>query len=205
VIPFVALCVAATSALLVFERREERVGIWIAKPLAASAYIGAALAAGALETPYGRTVLAALALSWLGDVLLIPRGSPSSFRAGLVSFLLGHVVFTAAFVLRGVDLAVCATAGVVAAIVALAILRWLHPFLPRNLARAVQTYVAVISLMVVAAAGTGRAAILVGALMFWASDLAVARERFVASSFWNRAWGLPLYFGGQLVLASTVA
>jgi hypothetical protein len=40
--------------------------------------------------------------------------------------------------------------------------------------------------------------------MFYLSDLAVARERFVSSTFWNRAWGVPLYFGAQLVLASTV-
>jgi hypothetical protein len=41
--------------------------------------------------------------------------------------------------------------------------------------------------------------------MFYASDLSVARDRFVVFRFSNRAWGLPLYFGAQLILASTVA
>jgi hypothetical protein len=41
--------------------------------------------------------------------------------------------------------------------------------------------------------------------MFYVSDLAVARQRFVAQSWTNKLWGLPLYFGAQLVLAATVA
>ena len=52
---------------------------------------------------------------------------------------------------------------------------------------------------------TGDGLILVGAVAFFVSDLAVARERFVRSSFLNRAWGLPLYYGGVILLAATVA
>jgi hypothetical protein len=68
----------------------------------------------------------------------------------------------------------------------------------------------VISVMVVAALATfgahGNGAIVVGALAFYASDLSVARDRFVVHEFVNRLWGLPLYFGAQLVLAySTMA
>jgi len=33
----------------------------------------------------------------------------------------------------------------------------------------------------------------------------VARQRFVAKSFSNKLWGLPLYFGAQLLLAASVA
>ena len=72
----------------------------------------------------------------------------------------------------------------------------------------VLAYVAVISSMVLLAAGTvgadARPAILIGAVAFYVSDLAVARHRFVAKTFWNKTWGLPLYYGAQLVLASTV-
>ncbi|MCP4006145.1 MAG: lysoplasmalogenase, partial [bacterium] len=56
-----------------------------------------------------------------------------------------------------------------------------------------------------AVANVGRPMILLGALMFYVSDLAVARDRFVATGFDNRIWGLPLYYCGQLVLASTIA
>jgi uncharacterized membrane protein YhhN len=72
----------------------------------------------------------------------------------------------------------------------------------------VVAYVVVISLMLVmatgAAAATGRGAIALGATCFYLSDLHVARHRFVSASFWNKSWGLPLYYAAQLILASTV-
>ena len=42
---------------------------------------------------------------------------------------------------------------------------------------------------------------LTGAVLFFVSDLAVARDRFIARTFANKAWGLPLYFSGQLLIA----
>ena len=41
----------------------------------------------------------------------------------------------------------------------------------------------------------------VGAGLFIVSDVAVARQTFVQPGFVNRLWGLPLYYGGQLLLA----
>ncbi|NNF09333.1 MAG: lysoplasmalogenase, partial [Acidimicrobiia bacterium] len=40
-----------------------------------------------------------------------------------------------------------------------------------------------------------------GASLFIASDIAVARNTFVAPGYANKLWGLPLYYGGQLLLA----
>ena len=37
--------------------------------------------------------------------------------------------------------------------------------------------------------------------LFFVSDLSVARNRFVAREFSNLVWGLPAYFGGQLLIA----
>ena len=54
------------------------------------------------------------------------------------------------------------------------------------------------------AAARGEVAVAAGALMFAVSDVSVARDRFVAPGFANAAWGLPLYYAAQLVLASTV-
>ena len=72
----------------------------------------------------------------------------------------------------------------------------------------VLAYVVVISLMLVAALGSvsqpREVQIALGALAFYGSDLAVARDRFVAPGFANKAWGLPLYYGAQLLLASSV-
>ena len=207
--PYVALTLLAVAALLVCEHRGFRPGVWIAKPLAASGFVGAALAAGALGTLYGRWVLGALVLSWLGDVLLIPRGTARFFRAGALSFLLGHLVFVVAFAVLGIDAIVAGVALATVLFLGLPLVRWLRPHVPPAMRGTVYAYGVVISAMVVCSAGaaieSGRGAILLGAAMFYVSDLAVARNRFVAPAVSNKFWGLPLYFGGQLVLASTVA
>jgi uncharacterized membrane protein YhhN len=208
-LPFVLVTLAAGAALLVSEWRGLRAGVWIAKPLASTGFIGAALAAGALGSSYGRFVLAALALSWLGDVLLIPKKVKAAFLAGLIAFLLGHVAFAAAFIVRGVSMEALVVAAAALAVPLVAALRWLDPHVEGAMRMPVRAYVAVISLMVMCAAGTvwaaGNPVILLGALAFYVSDLAVARERFVAHTFTNKLWGLPLYYGAQLLLAWTVS
>ena len=172
-------------------------------------FIGSALAAAALDSSYGRWILAALVLSWFGDVFLIPRRAPRAFQAGILSFLLGHVAFTAAFVIRGLDLRIALLAALLALVASLLAARWLRPHVPAQMRIPVHAYLIVLSLMLVCAAAasgsSGDARILLGALMFYASDLSVARDRFVVSQFTNRAWGLPLYFAAQLVLATSVA
>ncbi len=204
----VVICLAALAGLLVSERRNSRRGVWIFKPLASTAFIATALAAGALESDYGRWILLALVLSWFGDIFLIPRERPAIFQAGILSFLLGHVGFAAAFVQHGLDPMWLGIALVATAAAALPTLRWLLPHVPDDMRLAVRAYIAVITAMVVCAAGAvghaGQSTILLGALMFYVSDLSVARDRFVTKAFSNRVWGLPLYYGGQLVLASTV-
>jgi uncharacterized membrane protein YhhN len=208
VLALVAATVVAMIGLLFSEYRGLRSGVWVAKPLASTGFIAVALAAGALETPYGLTVLAALMLCWVGDVFLIPKGASGFFLVGLAGFLLGHVGFVVAFTLRGPDPLWMAAAALLVFLPALVVLRWLHPNLSGKMRIAVVAYVVVISLMVVTAAGatasTGRGAIALGATCFYLSDLHVARDRFVSRSFWNKSWGLPLYYAAQLLLASTV-
>ena len=72
----------------------------------------------------------------------------------------------------------------------------------------VQAYVLVISGMVALSFGTAwrdpGTGIVAGAVAFFLSDIAVARETFVTPSTWNRALGLPLYFGAQMLLAVSV-
>jgi uncharacterized membrane protein YhhN len=200
---------AAVAVLLLSELRNFRPGVFVAKPAASTGFLLVALASGAADSSYGRWVLAALAFSWLGDVLLIPKGARATFLAGLVAFLLGHLLFAVAFVGLGLDGAWLAAAALFA-LVALAIaLRWLMPHVEGGMVWPVRAYVAVISVMVVGAAGatghTGVHLVLAGALLFYVSDLAVARERFVAKAFTNKLWGLPTYYGGQVLLALSVA
>lgn len=202
------LCAAAVGGLLVAERRRSARGKWLTKPVASLAFVGVALVAGGVETSYGRMVVAALALSVAGDLLLIPGGR-RTFLLGLGSFLLGHVAYAAAFLERGVAAAPAAVAAALLAAVAAVVARWLLPHVDPRMRPPVVAYIVVITAMVALAAGSsigaGGAEIFVGAGAFYLSDLAVARDRFVAPGFANRAWGLPLYYGAQLVLAWSAA
>jgi uncharacterized membrane protein YhhN len=202
-----ALCALAVGALLASERSDSRPGIWLAKPAAAACFLWAALAWGALDSPYGRWILGGLALSACGDVLLIPRSS-GAFRAGIAAFLLGHVAYAVAFASSPWEPPVLALAASGVALAAWRIQRWLLPHVPGDFRLPVIAYLAVISTMValavaVSAAG-GPLLVAIGAIAFAASDISVARHRFVAEDFANSAWGLPLYFASQLALASTV-
>ena len=154
--------------------------------------------------------LAALALSFAGDVLLVPKGHKGVFLAGLVAFLLAHVMFIPAFVVRGVNGPVIIVTAIVLALPAMMVLRWLRSHVKGSMFGAIVVYVVVICAMLATASGAVAAglhhnggvtpALLVGALAFWCSDMFVARQRFVAPGFSNRLFGVPLYFFAQLGL-----
>jgi len=205
----IVLCAVAVAGLLVAEYRESRRGLWLAKPVASAAFIWLGLASGAPGSGYGGWVLVALLLCWLGDVLLIPRDRPRVFKAGVFAFLLGHVAYSAAFLTRPLDPYGLAAGAVIVGVVILTVLRWLGKSLPPDMVGPVRTYMLVIGVMSALACGVTAAggpwAVAVGALAFMASDISVARDRFVRHQFINRAWGLPLYYAAQLLLAKTSA
>jgi uncharacterized membrane protein YhhN len=205
----VIVCAVAVGGLLLAEARDSRPGVWLTKPLASIAFLWTALAGGALHTLYGRWIFCGLVLCLAGDVLLIPTQRSAVFRAGVISFLLGHVGYSIAFMTRPLN-----AWGVVASAALLAVMmyfvwRWLAGNLPVDMTGSVRAYLAVISVMSALACGVtfagGPAAVAIGALAFTASDVSVARDRFVRPGFLNRAWGLPLYYAAQVLLALTPA
>ena len=200
----VLACAVAVALLLVAERRGSQRGIWIWKPLAAASFIAAAWLWGATDSTYGRWIGLGLALSACGDVLLIPR-SDASFRLGIVAFLCAHLAYAAAFLSLPQSPTVLALAALASALLIWRVNRWLAPHLERGFLWPVRCYFAAIGAMGALALGAvGAGAPLsagLGALGFMASDLSVARERFVAKGFENAAGGLPLYFASQLLLA----
>ncbi len=203
----VAITAAALVALLVAEHREADWGRLV-KVLASTGFIGVALSSGAADSAYGRLILLALTLSWFGDLFLTYR-TPTAFLAGLVLFLVAHLGYVAAFVIRGVAWPAVATTAVIVAIMALTVWRWLRLHLDERMRGPVVAYIVVISAMVTVAAGSvthePSAAVGIGAVAFYVSDLAVARNRFVSEGFVNRAWGLPLYYLAQVSLALSTA
>ena len=201
-----AALAAALAALLLAEAMASRPGIWAAKPVASTLFVAIAWVAGAPESPFGQLILLGLALSWLGDVLLIPKHQ-LCFVAGLGSFLLAHLAYAAAFLLQTVALAPLVVGAIGMLGVAGSVLRWLWPHLQAPMRLPVVAYVLAISVMVILASSTVAsigAVLLTGAILFAASDIFVARERFVTSSVANRFIGLPLYYGAQLVFALSV-
>ena len=201
-------CAVAVGALLVCERRGFTPGVWVAKLGASTLFLAAALRWGALDSGYGQLVLAALAFCWLGDALLVPRDSARMFRAGIGSFALGHVAYAAAFLGQSTVPAALALGGVALALGAWTIHAWLRPHLPTDFVLPVTAYLGVIAARVVAAIGNaaarGEVAGAAGALMVAVSDGSVARDRFVAPGFANAAWGLPLYYAAQLLIAWSI-
>ncbi|HET6331614.1 MAG TPA: lysoplasmalogenase [Polyangiales bacterium] len=199
-----AVTLAAVALLLLAERRQWRTGIWIAKPLASLGFVAVAWLDRA-PTSSHLVLMIGFALCALGDVLLIPTGNSKWFLLGIGSFALGHLAFAVGFFAHGIALVPSAVALAIMAGVVAATLRWLRPHLPADMRVPVRVYMLVIALMVASAIGASAASadlrLAIGAVAFAASDLSVARERFVHASFANLLWGLPLYYVAQLALA----
>jgi uncharacterized membrane protein YhhN len=91
-----AVCVALVGA------RTRRRALYVAgKAVASLGFLATALASGATSSAWGPVALVALALATVGDVLLALPGS-RTLLAGLAAFAVAHLVFSAAFVARGV-------------------------------------------------------------------------------------------------------
>ncbi|MEQ8718124.1 MAG: lysoplasmalogenase [Acidimicrobiales bacterium] len=154
------------------------------------------------DTTRAALIALGLALGAVGDLALMGRGE-GWFLAGLGAFLAGHVAYAVAF---GYDqgAAPARVAGAsVAVVLAVVVGRWLRPRLHGPFRVAVPVYIVVICVMVALAIGASSShpAAAVGAALFAASDLFVARERFVEPARWNPAVGLPLYYAGQVLIA----
>jgi len=199
------------ALLLFFEKRQHRRALLSAKTLLSCMFIFAALIQPHLQPGYVYPLLAGLIFCLGGDVFLA-FAQQRMFQLGLISFLLGHVLYIMAFfnVSRTSEwtwfgVVTCGVAGAI-------VYRWLYPHLG-NMKISVLIYVVVISAMVVGAVSlaamnsfstTGRILVGGGSVCFYISDIFVARDRFLSSRFHNRLLGLPLYYAGQFMLAFSV-
>ena len=201
---FVVLTAMAATALVWFLRMDWAQPAAAVKFLASCGFLATAVSAGALRHGFGRIVFAGLLLSMSGDMFLIGQ-TQHHFLFGLTSFLLAHIAYVTAFVLFGQERKWTLLAAAPVVLVAVLVLTWLNPHVSPELAMPVRLYTAVISLMVITAIGARGAGasrlIVVGALMFFLSDLSVAMMRIVETGFPTFVWGLPLYYAGQLCFA----
>ena len=213
-------CALACAVLVVAEWRGLAHLRIAAKLVASAAFVAAGALAfelgrhgetGADHGQLGHAIVTGLVLGAIGDACLLARGK-RWFLAGLVAFLLGHLAYVAGIAMVEPAERWWADAGWLAAVPAGAGLAVLWPRLG-SLRLPVIAYVATISVMVIAAVAAARGAALpdpargrlvAGASAFFVSDLAVARDRFVAPRFANKLWGLPAYYAGQILLAWSI-
>lgn len=202
------LCLAFAVAAAVSERLGWGQGRALFKVIASTAFVILGLQCGAADSFYGRLLLIGLGLCWLGDVFLLSF-QKTYFLLGTVSFLFAHFAFIAAFASRPLSWSAFWIGLAFLGAFGTAILVWLRHRLAGIFKIAIPAYIAAIitmsSLAVAESAAAGSIVTAAGAIAFTASDVSVARDRFVARNVANYGWGLPLYFLAMILLAMSAA
>ena len=197
--------------LLLAEKKESIAGKLATKPLLSALFVATAWYAPWPAPGLARWVMAGLILSWIGDVCLIFYARPL-FMAGLLSFLSGHICYAVGFLGHGTLPPLTVVGVALMAAVSVKIFFWLRPHLG-PMAGPVIAYITVITAMVAGALSLfstapypagARWLVLSGALLFYASDILVARDRFVVKEFPNHLYGLPLYYAAQFFFAFAI-
>ncbi len=199
------------AGLLFFEKNEKLQGKLPTKTILSCLFILAAVLQPHPLPHYYYPLLVGLIFCLGGDVFLaLPQAR--MFLFGLISFLLGHVCYLICFFYVAEINVWTWGGGGVALVISGLVFLWLRPHLGAMRVPVI-AYVIIITAMVIGAftvlgdtalRSTGRMMVIIGAVSFYISDLFVARDRFLESGFANRLIGLPLYYGGQFLLAFSV-
>jgi len=210
-IAIIALAGALLPILLYYEYMEDRRGLLPAKTALSALFVITALVQPHPVSLYYHFLLIGLLFCLAGDIFLaLPE--ERMFRLGLASFLVGHLFYIVAFFITA-HLSAWTWCGTLVALIGSGwIYLWLKPSLGR-MKTPVLAYIVAITIMVSGASSllgdarldwTGRTMVFAGACSFYISDIFVARDRFVKKEAMNRFVGLPLYYGGQFLLAFSV-
>ena len=175
---------------------------YVLKPLTMVVLIAAVLAMEPTSEDARLFIVAGLVCSLVGDVFLML--DQKYFLGGLVSFLVGHVMYVIGLLqfdveppllMVGVLLVLIAAAVVGSKVVAGARGQ------DERLTVPVAVYLSIISLMVVTAFGTALPVAIAGALLFYASDGVLGYNRFVQPIPHGRLLIMTTYHLGQIGLA----
>ena len=197
--------------LLYYEKKNDRIPLFITKFILSLLFVTAALLQPHPVPAYYHTLFVGLIFCLIGDVCLaLPQ--EKAFMGGLVAFLIGHIFYIFSFSsLTQIYHWISAGFFIIFGISALIFL-WLRPHL-KSMLIPVLLYIVVITVMVSGAwtvfwkssfQTSGRTLLLVGSLCFYFSDVFVARDKFIKEEYRNRLLGLPLYYAGQFLLAFSV-
>lgn len=164
----------------------------LTKPLVTLGIAVLALAADAGTV--GTLTVIALLLCLAGDVALLP--AVDRFVIGLAAFLVGHVIFVASFIVRGLDRPALGGVALIAAALLIAtvgnvIVRGATTS-SRSLRRPVLGYLIVIAAMAAVGWATGEPLVVAGSTAFVVSDAVLGWRQFVR----------PVRAGGLIVMAT---
>jgi uncharacterized membrane protein YhhN len=169
---------------------------YVCKPATLAFLIAVAVAVDPVHGDTRTWFVVALVLSLLGDIfLMLPK---DRFVFGLGAFLLGHVAYTVGLNLHTDGLWLIAVpVVVVAAILAVRLVRGIRRSGEGELLGPVIAYVVVIAAMGASAVASGNALAAVGALLFMASDALIGETRFVQPRRWGGGAIMVTYHLGQ--------
>ena len=213
---FYIIYLAAAAILLILVLRAEKKdsirGVLVVKPVLSAMFIILALLQPHAEGLYFPLVLTGLSFCLVGDICLVFFFKKKIFMLGLVAFLIGHVFyFVSFFGIAGFNIGTLVSLVAIVFISGFIFIK-LKPHLGSMLGPVI-AYLLIISLMVAGAATvfadntislTGRVMVLLAAIIFYCSDIFVARHRFVKKEMTNRYFSLPMYYTAQFILAFSV-
>ncbi len=204
----VILALILLCGLLYFEKGENQTGRLLTKTPLSTLFIIAAMIQPHPLASFFYLMLIGLIFCMAGDICLVfPQ--KAMFLTGLFAFLVGHIWYAVAFFYTAAIHQLAWIGFLVVLLTGGWIFFWLKPHLG-SMKLPVLLYIIFISLMVCGAwtvigdanlSRSGRIFVFAGAVLFYFSDLFVARQRFVKKAYLNRLFGLPLYYAGQFLLA----
>lgn len=187
--PLVFLFLAGLMSILnwVAVARSNKLLEYISKPAATSAFLLTAVSLDVNHSSSWWLRLVAFVFCIAGDVfLMLPR---NAFIPGLVSFAAGQILFTASFLVGGIQMSLLLVGFVVILPAALVLARRFISALRHrgmnDLIIPVVVYLVVISMMAVMSVGSGSSLAIAGAVVFMVSDSLIAETRFVDSKRWH--------------------
>ncbi len=167
-----------------------------------------------VETP-SALLLAALLTSWLGDVLLMPKGD-KWFVAGGISFMLSHFLFIAVYTPR-VDFSlvrwyIAVPAAILYLGISAVIIKLVKPTTPKMMVAPMYIYLVANSSMnffalmqLMSNPGAAGAVAYIGAVLFFASDCTLFMVRYYKNGYFkSHFWVMLTYILGELMITQGV-